>query len=135
MSALLILLVLAAMTLVGSRAAAHFQPTTHGLRLVSAALPFCVVVAALLMAWVLTGCGIADTCSPEDCKKCDVTTDAAAPIIYGYIALVGVGWLASVVEGFGGKRARQAQLLKLAAAAALAVPILVVVALVLYRVS
>jgi hypothetical protein len=135
MGVLLVLLVLAAMTLAGSRAAAASQLAGPRLRIVSAALPFWVVVATLFMGFVLTGCGISDNCEPEACTKCRVTTDAAAPIAYGYIALIGVGWLASVVEGFGGNRARQARLLKLAAGASVAVPVLVVLALVLYRIS
>src|SRR5438105_3170993 len=101
MRGLLLLLVLVVMALVGSRAAADVQPTTRWLRLVSAALPFCVVVAAFLLAALLGGwCEItetADTCAPDACTKCDVTSDAANPIAYGYMALIGVGWLASVV--------------------------------------
>jgi hypothetical protein len=130
---LLAIAVIAALGLVGSRAAADPRLTARGLRLTSALLPPSVFLVGVVMIALLAGCELADTCSGDSCEKCEIQSDASEPIFFGYLASVASIWLASVIDGFRGERTRQKRRLKLAVRAAVVAPILLFIAFVLFR--
>jgi hypothetical protein len=133
MGLLLVVAVFATLGLLGHRAATGAPSSARGLRRMSTWLPVWLLAAGFVMLELLGACEITDVCSGDSCEKCEVQGEASEPIFYGYLAIVGLIWLASVLDGFGDERSRQARRLKLAVRVAVAVPILFLVAFVLFH--
>jgi hypothetical protein len=120
---LIVIAIAATLGYVGWRGGVGEPPARGWVRAASAAVPGLTVAAGAALFVVVAICNVGDVFSVDTRRECDDLTTAATLIFYGYLALVGFAWLASVRAGFRAGRGVQERWLRLAVALMVGLPV------------